>query len=115
MLDEEIEDDIKDTPEEAIRDNLSPAESEAIHDAINQVIAVGTTTETAVKLSGKQFRSQRLRSKKAFEQDSRTKECSRPDCPDKKGCYDLRKAKYLEKNTSTLSSNVQTRSFPETR
>ena len=48
-------------------------------------------------MSGKQFRNQRLRSKKAFEQDSKTKSCSRPSCSDKRGCFTARKAKYMEK------------------
>ena len=68
--DDDNEDDTEDPPEEEIEDDLLPEESALIHSCINQTIAKATTAETKVKLTGKQFRIKRLRSKKAFEEDS---------------------------------------------
>ena len=44
-----------------------------------------------------QIRKLRLRSKKAYDQDSKNQSCSRPGCTDKKGCYKYRQSKYMEK------------------
>ena len=81
------ENDIVDIPEELIGDDLSPEQSQSIHDAINRAFAAATSPEVAVKLSGKVFRSQRLRSKQAFDKDSKTQTCSRAGCTNRRGCY----------------------------
>ena len=67
FYDDDNEDDAEDPPEEEIGDDLSPEESALIHKGINLAIAKATTAETKVKLTGKQFRIKRLRSKKVFE------------------------------------------------
>ena len=83
----EAEDDteiVEDIPEALIEDDLSPNESQAIHDAINRAFIKATSSEVAVKMSGKLFRSQRLRSKQAFDRDSKTQTCSRQGCTDRR-------------------------------
>merc|ERR1712020_506613 len=91
------EEDIMDVPEEAIGDDLSTEEAQAIHEAINRVFVKATSPEVAVKMTGKLFRSKRLQSKQAFDKDSKTKLCGRSNCPNRRSCYTMRRAKYLDK------------------
>ena len=96
----EVEDEteiVEDIPEALIKDDLSPEEAKAIHDAINRTFIKATSPEVAVKLSGRAFRSRRLRSQQAFDRDSKTKQCSRIGCANRTSCYNIRRAKYQEK------------------
>ena len=99
-------------PEENIGDDQSPAESEAIYDAINRALVTATTAETAVKMSGKQFRGRRLRRKKAFEQDSRQNYAVDQTARTERAVTASGNPNTWKRNTSTLSSSVLTRSPP---
>ena len=77
---------VEDIPEAIIEDDLSPDESKAIHDAINRAFIKATSPEVAVKMSGRTFRSKRLRSQQAFDKDSKTSQCSRIGCANRTSC-----------------------------
>ena len=90
------DEDIDDPGSPDIGDDFSRAELLELREHIYQVQSA-STPEMALRLSGMQIRKLRLRSKKAYDQDSKNQSCSRPGCMDKKGCYKYRQSKYMEK------------------